>query len=58
MHEIQAQVLRLPTDASAALLWAVSAPWYALGWLVGFFVRCLLWGVAALVAGYQSGRGH
>lgn len=50
-------MLRLQIDASAALLWLVSAPFYALGWLAGFLVRCVLWMVAALVAGYTQGRG-
>lgn len=57
VRDIHVQMARLQFDASVALLWLVSAPWYALGWLAGFFVRCLLWGVAALVAGYKQGRG-
>lgn len=31
-------------------------PLYAIGWLVGVFVRGLLWLWAALVAGYEVGR--
>jgi hypothetical protein len=57
LREIDAQMVRLRTDLTSALLWLVSAPLYALGWLAGFLVRCLLWMVAALVAGYKAGRG-
>lgn len=57
IRDINAQLIRLPTDATNALLWLVSVPFYALGWLAGFVVRCLLWVVAATVAGYQQGRG-
>jgi hypothetical protein len=33
-------------------------PLYALGWLAGAIVRVSLWTWAALVAGYESGRGR
>lgn len=57
IREIQGELLRFQFDLTAVLLWLVSAPFYALGWLVGFIMRCLLWMVAAMVAGYRSGRG-
>lgn len=53
---IHAELLRVQVDISGALLWLLCAPFYALGWLVGFLVRCVLWMVAALVAGYKAGR--
>lgn len=58
VRDIHLQMARLQIDAASALLWLVSAPFYALGWLAGFLVRCLLWMVAATVAGYQQGLGQ
>jgi hypothetical protein len=58
VREINTQVLRLQLDLSAAVLWLVSAPFYALGWLAGFMVKCLIWIAAAVVAGYRAGVGQ
>lgn len=57
MSDIQRELLRAQLDVSAALLWLLCAPFYALGWLAGFIVRCVLWAVAAIIAGYRSGIG-
>ena len=38
-----------------SLLWLISLPFVLLGWLVGFAWRSVLWCVAAVVVGYQSG---
>lgn len=57
VRDIHVQMARLQFDASVALLWLVSAPFYGLGWLVGFVVRCVLWAVAAIIAGYKAGKG-
>ena len=38
-----------------SLLWLISLPFVLLGWLVGFVWRSVLWFVAAVVVGYQSG---
>lgn len=57
IRDINIQVARLHIDLASALLWLVCLPWYSLGWLAGFGVRCVLWIVAAVVAGYQAGRG-
>ena len=38
-----------------SLLWLISLPFVLLGWLVGFVWRSVLWCVAAVVVGYQSG---
>lgn len=61
MRDINAHLVHLPTTvfpaAADALLWLLCAPFYALGWLVGALVRCVLWAVAAMIAGYQQGRG-
>jgi hypothetical protein len=35
-----------------------AVPLYVLGWLAGAIVRVSLWTWAALVAGYESGRGQ
>lgn len=40
------------------LLLLISAPLYALGWLAGVTVRCVLWVVAAIVAGYKAGMSE
>lgn len=68
LRSINRQMVRLQVDLPAALhaaaqvaqhvtLWLVSAPFYGIGWLAGFLMRCLLWAVAALVAGYKQGVG-
>lgn len=44
-------------DLSAAALWLFCAPFFAAGWLGGFVVRCGMWAVAAVVAGFKSGKG-
>lgn len=44
-------------DLNAAALWLFCAPFFLVGWLGGFAVRCILWAVAAVVAGFKSGRG-
>lgn len=38
-----------------SLLWLISLPFVLLGWLLGFAWRSVLWCVAAVVVGYQSG---
>lgn len=50
-------IARLQVDVATILLLLVSAPLFALGWLAGVTVRCVLWIVAAIVAGYRSGAG-
>jgi len=55
---INVELARLHFDIAAALLWLLCAPFYALGWLAGFVVRCLLWAAAAIVAGYKQGMGQ
>lgn len=54
---IRGEMVSLHIDLAAALLWLFCLPWYCLGWLAGALVRCVLWMVAAAVAGYKSGRG-
>lgn len=40
-----------------ALLAIVTFFPYACGWLIGIMVTVILWFVAAIVIGYQTGRG-
>jgi hypothetical protein len=56
IRDINTELMRVHFDAAGALLWLVSAPFYALGWLAGFIVRCVLWILASLIAGYKQGR--
>ena len=49
--------MHVEVNVGAGLLWLVTAPFFALGWLIGFLWRCLLWCVAAIIIGFQSGRG-
>lgn len=58
MQDVQAEFLRIQFSVAAALLWLLCVPFYALGWLAGFVVRCVLWVVAATIAGYRSGIGQ
>lgn len=58
MQDVRRELLRFQFDFAAALLWLLCAPFYGLGWLAGFVVRCVLWAVAAIVAGYRSGMGQ
>ena len=55
IYEIRTELARI--DLAAVGLWLLCALPYALGWLVGFLVRCVLWMVAAVVAGYKTGKG-
>lgn len=55
---INVELARMQLDIAAALLWLLCAPFYGLGWLAGFLVRCVLWVVAAMIAGYRSGIGQ
>lgn len=55
---IRGEMAAMHVDLSAALLWLFCLPWYALGWVAGLLVRCVLWIVAAMVAGYKRGRGE
>lgn len=57
MADIQRELVRWQLDLSAALLWLLCAPFYGVGWLAGFLVRCGLWIVAAIIAGYKQGMG-
>ena len=57
MADIPRELVRWQLDVAAALLWLLCAPFYALGWLAGFIVRCVLWVVAAIIAGYKQGIG-
>ena len=58
IQNIHAELLRFRLDVSAALLWLLCAPFYALGWVAGFVVRCVLWVTAAVIAGYKQGIGQ
>jgi hypothetical protein len=53
----EASNLQIDFNPVAALLWLVSAPFYVIGWLIGFLWRSLLWCVAACVTGFKAGRG-
>ena len=55
--DIQRELVRWQIDVAGALLGLLCAPFYALGWLAGFLARCVLWVVAAIIAGYRSGIG-
>ena len=57
MADIQRELMRAQVDVAAGLLWLLCAPFYGVGWLGGFLVRCLLWMVAAIMAGYKAGKG-
>lgn len=57
IDNIHTELLRVQLDLGVIALWLLCAPFYLLGWLVGFGVRCVLWCVAAVVAGYKTGRG-
>lgn len=56
MTQIRVEVGRLAVDLADGLVMALVAPFYVVGWLVGFAVRCVLWAAAAVVAGYKAGR--
>lgn len=58
MQDVQIEFLRIQLSVAAALLWLLCAPFYGVGWLAGFVVRCVLWAVAATIAGYRSGIGQ
>jgi len=58
MQDVQVEFLRIQLSIVAALLWLLCAPFYALGWLAGFGVRCVLWAAAATIAGYKQGTGQ
>jgi hypothetical protein len=45
-------------DLGDIALLILSAPLFALGWLAGVTVLCLLWMWAAIVVGYRAGRGQ
>jgi len=46
------------TIIKTAILTAVSLPPFLAGYLVGFAMRSALWLIAAIVAGYETGRGN
>ena len=44
-------------DIPLATATVIAAIPYAVGWLVGYVARLVLWCIAAIVAGYKSGLG-
>lgn len=56
IERIEVEIQQL--NFRVAILTVISALPYVLGWLVGFVMRGVLWLVAAIVAGYKSGRGE
>lgn len=38
--------------------WLVAILPYLLGWILGFFVRTLIWIWASFVVGFRNGRGE
>ena len=52
---------RVTVDVDALvrfLLSVLAAPFFGLGWLVGGLVSAVLWVVAAVALGFDSGRGR
>lgn len=47
----------LTNTIQTAILTIVSLPPFLAGWVAGFMVRSALWFVAAVLAGYEMGRG-
>jgi hypothetical protein len=58
IDNIHAELVRVQLDLGVIGLWLLCAPFYAVGWLCGFVVRCVLWIVAAIVAGYKAGANR
>lgn len=57
IEQINRQFDTIDVDTRTGVLWLVSVPFFLLGWLVGFLWRCILWCIAALLAGFNSGKG-
>lgn len=58
LEQINQQFDTIDIDTRTGLLWLVSVPFFLVGWLVGFLWRCVLWCIAALLAGFRSGKGE
>ena len=58
MTQLRAILARALHLLRLALLWLLAAFCYGLGVLAGRIVRLVIWGTAALIAGYTVGRAH
>lgn len=53
----QADKLNINIRLGEAIVWLFAALFYALGWVVGFVWRAIRWAVAAIIVGFEAGKG-
>lgn len=47
-----------PQRLKGWMVYALALLPFILGWLLGVIVRLVIWVIAAMLAGFQAGRGH